>query len=98
MTNAKIIQKESERLVEQGILKMVKTKEGIELPEVIHTFQAWKSLGFQVKKGEKSKIKFPIWKHTTKKVEVDGEEKETSNIFLKVSAFFTYGQVEPIKK
>lgn len=102
MTNAAIIMDESLRLVEQGILETtgekVKTVEGkeIELPEPIHTFQKWKQLGYSVKKGEKAIAKFPIWKHTSKMVEVDGEEEEKTNMFMKSAAFFKFSQVEKI--
>ena len=37
---------------------------------VMHTYATWKKLGYQVKKGEKSKHKIPVWKPSTKKVEV----------------------------
>lgn len=106
MTNAMIIMNESIRLMEEGILhgcgqfveveKEDGTKELLELPEEIHTFNGWKALGYCVKKGEKSRIKFPIWKYSTKTVEKDGEEEERSRMFQKVSAFFTSDQVEPI--
>lgn len=106
MTNATIILNESIRLMKEGTLKgsgefvTVENDDGttekMELPEPIHTFNGWKERGYQVKKGEHSKIKFPIWKHTTKTVEKDGKEEERSNMFQKVSAFFTFDQVEPI--
>lgn len=106
MTNATIIMNESIRLMEEGILhgcgqfveveKEDGTKEMLELPEEIHTFNGWKALGYSVKKGEHSRIKFPIWKHATKTVEKDGKEEERSRMFQKVSAFFTFDQVEPI--
>lgn len=106
MTNEMIIMNESIRLMEEGVIKGTGefvevekedgTKDMLELPEEIHTFNGWKALGYSVKKGEKSRIKFPIWKHTTKKVEKDGEEEERSRMFQKVSAFFTFDQVEPI--
>ena len=106
MTNAMIIMNESIRLMEEGILKgsgefmTVENEDGtkktLEMPEAIHTFNGWKQLGYSVKKGEKSKIKFAIWKHTTKKVEKDGKEEELSKMFQKVAAFFTFDQVEPI--
>ena len=119
MTNAQIILHESLYLMEQGILKgsgnyaEVETAEGtmtIELPEDIHTFNGWKEKGYQVKKGEKSFIKFPIWKYTTKMLKTDtgnveqdkmnalvNEQGGQSNMFMKVAAFFTVAQVEPIK-
>lgn len=107
MTNAMIIMNESVKLMEAGLLKgsgqFVEvenedgTKKTLELPEPIHTFNGWKALGYKVKKGEHSKIKFPIWKHTTKTVEKDGKEEEQSRMFTKLSAFFTLDQVEKIK-
>lgn len=68
------------------------------IQEEIHTFQRWKAMGFSVKKGEKSSIKFPIWKYTTVKVDEETGKEKPSHAFLKVSAFFTFSQVEPIKK
>ena len=119
MTNAQIILNESIKLMEEGILKgsgqfaEIETEEGkvtIELPEEIHTFNGWKSLGYSVKKGEKSSIKFPIWKHTTKMLATDTDSAELNkanalineqggqtNMFMKLSAWFTAAQVEPIK-
>ena len=107
MTNATIILNESIRLMEEGKLNgsgqyaEIETENGkqtIELPEAIHTFNGWKQIGYSVKKGEKSSIKFPIWKHTTKTVKSDsGEEKTEAHMFMKTSAFFTFAQVEPIK-
>lgn len=102
MTNAEIILRTSEQLVEQGILGVVEVG-GEMVPEPIHTFNGWKALGYSVKKGEKSAIKFPIWKYSSKMVErktKDGgtDEVESSSMFQKVSAFFTFAQVEPIKQ
>ena len=107
MTNEMIILNESVRLMESGKLKgtgkfmEMKTADGatkkIEIPEEIHTFAAWKELGYSVKKGEKSKIKIQIWKHTSKTVEnEDGETEEKTNMFMKVAAFFSPDQVERI--
>lgn len=107
MTNAMIILNESVKLMEDGVLKgtgefvTVENEDGttkkLELPEEIHTFSAWKELGYSVKKGEKAIAKFPIWKHTSRKVENEkGEEEEKSNMFMKVAAFFKYSQVEKI--
>lgn len=101
MTNNEIIRRTSEQLVAEGILGTV-IIDGVEVPEPIHTFAAWKSLGYSVKKGEKSRIKFNIWKHATKTVEVtdnDGNatEEQAGSMFMKMSAFFTFSQVEPLK-
>lgn len=112
MTNAAIIFNESIRLMELGILKgtgefvSVEYDDGttkqIEVPEEIHTFNGWKERCFSVKKGERSQIKFPIWKHTVKKKaeqEKTGnplEDAEIARMFMKVAAFFTVDQVVPI--
>ena len=120
MTNEQIILNESMNLMEQGILKgsgqfaQIENEDGekvtIELPEVIHTFNGWKQLGYSVKKGEKSSIKFPIWKHTVKFLDTNTGNPETdkmnqqindqggqTNMFMKMSSWFTAKQVEPIK-
>lgn len=112
MTNATIILNESVKLMEQGKLKgtgeyvtveINGAPKQIEMPEAIHTFNGWKQLGFKVKKGEHSEIKFPIWKYTEKAKkpeEMTGnplEDEPVSNMFMKLSAFFTAAQVEPIK-
>jgi hypothetical protein len=112
MTNEKIILNESLKLMEQGVLKgtgkyaAVDLGDGIprqiEIPEAIHTFNGWKALGYSVKKGEKSSIKFPIWKYTEKvkkeeeKTGNDLEDAPVTNMFMKVSAFFRPDQVEKI--
>lgn len=108
MTNAMIILNESVRLMEEGVLQgtgeiiKVENTDGaeieLEMPEAIHTYQGWKARGYVVKKGEKAIAKFPIWKHTSKKVEVDGEEELKENMFVKVSAFFKFSQVEKLKE
>lgn len=68
---------------------------------VLHTYAQWKKLGYQVKKGEKSKHRISVWKRSIKKVEnEEGEKEEVDNgrYFLKESAFFTQDQVEAINK
>lgn len=102
MTNAQIILKNSIKLMEQGILKptgktfVYKDDEGNEReyqePEQIHTYEAWKELGYQVKRGQKAKCSFTIWKYTQK--EKDGEKEE--RMFMKKASFFTFDQVEAI--
>ena len=71
----------------------------VEEPIAIHTFQAWKTRGFSVKRGEKAIAKFPIWKYSEVKTEgEDGEEQNKGRMFMKNSCFFSAEQVEPIKK
>lgn len=119
MTNAQIIFNESITLMEQGKLNgtgnMItvitvnedgqEEKKQIEEPEPIHTYAAWKQLGFQVKKGSKAITQINIWKHVSRKEEVevkytDGttgtEEVDNSKMFMKLSSFFSASQVEAI--
>lgn len=98
MTNAEIIYRTSIDLVKAGKLNMV-TVNGEAMPEPIHTFAAWKSMGYSVKKGEKSDIRITIWKHASKMVENEEthEETEKSSMFMKTAAFFKFSQVEKIK-
>ena len=120
MTNAQIILNESINLMEQGKLNgtgnMItiitvnsdgqEEKKQIEEPEPIHTYAAWKQLGFQVKKGSKAVTQINIWKHVSRKEEIevkytDGttgtEEVDNSKMFMKLSSFFSLSQVERIQ-
>ena len=120
MTNAQIILNESINLMEQGKLNgtgnMItiitvnsdgqEEKKQIEEPEPIHTYAAWKQLGFQVKKGSKAVTQINIWKHVSRKEEIevkytDGttgtEEIDNSKMFMKLSSFFSLSQVERIQ-
>lgn len=105
MTNEQIIFIESVKLMEQGILKgtgqkiVVEYDEGkkeLDVPEPIHTYQAWKNLGYQVKKGEKAIAKFTIWKHVHGKKKEDGEQGK-DKMFMKMSSFFKMEQVEKME-
>lgn len=119
MTNAMIILNESVKLMEEGVLggtgvfMEVEDAEGnkkeLEMPEEIHTFAVWKSMGYSVKKGEHAIAKFPIWKYTAKMLDTNTGNAETdkmneeinnqggkTNMFMKVAAFFKYSQVEKI--
>lgn len=107
MTNVDIIMAERLELMKQGkigttgrVFTMTDSA-GAEIrvpePEEIHTFAAWKSAGFAVRKGEKAIAKFPVWKYTSKVVENDdGEEEEHGRMYMKTAAFFARSQVDPI--
>ena len=90
MTNSEIILGNMATLIADGVI----TEDN-----VIHTYAHWKSLGFQVKKGEHAIAKFPIWKYTKKKDKDMSEEEaqQKGYCFMKNSAWFTDAQVEPIK-
>lgn len=114
MTNAEIIFSNSIQLMKEGVLEgtgemlTVKYDDGhsevIEVPEPIHTYQAWKTQGYQVRRGEKAIAKFTIWKYTEKKAiednpEIAVKEGDTINgkMIMKIAAFFKMSQVEKIK-
>ena len=105
ITNKEIIRQASLELMEQGILKptgrtyIVELADGStqELPEIepIHTYNGWKELGYQVKKGEHAKAQFTIWKYSGKKDEETGEQ-EDGRCFMKKAFWFTLDQVERV--
>lgn len=82
-----------------GQLALLIADNKISEEEEIHTYAHWKSLGYQVKKGQKAVAQFPIWKYTSKKKaeEVSEEEAQARGYcFMKMSSFFSTKQVEPI--
>lgn len=110
MTNAQIIFNASCRLMEDGIIGTTGRKIVVEMadgteqefmePEPIHTYQVWKSLGFQVKKGEKNIAAITIWKAgKSKNEEADGDTEgkdEQMRMFMKTAHFFKRSQCELI--
>ena len=70
-------------------------KKQIEEPEQIHTYQGWKSLNRQVKRGEKSIATIQIWKHTTQKSKAEDEDDQ-EKMFLTKAFFFRETQTEAI--
>ena len=111
MTNEQIIENTKQKLLAQGILKptgrtlFFRLDDGseIELPEAeeMHTFQAWKSRGFSVRKGEKAIARLSIWKYITRKESIpmqDGtiQEQEASRMYMKDACFFSRSQVDRI--
>jgi len=68
-------------------------------PEPIHTFQAWKALGYKVKRGEHAVAKLAIWKYVDKKKKEEEQEEENAvkagHCIKKESHFFALHQVQP---
>lgn len=105
MTNEDIILRERVRLHQAGALQgtgrylTAETADGktvtFEIPEEIHTFAAWKELGFSVKKGEHAVTKLTIWKYKPPKDE-DAVADPERHMFMKTAAFFKRSQVEPL--
>lgn len=112
MTNSEIILRESLELMKTGILKptgrvfVQELPDGqkVELPEPepIHTYNGWKDLGYQVKKGEHAKATFHIWKYSGKKgeeaksEEANGEEESGGKCWMRKAFWFTFDQVEKV--
>ena len=104
MTNAQIIFNEAVELMKNGKIGTtgrqfeVEDENGnkmmLDEPEDIHTFQAWKKLGYCVKKGEKAVAQFCIWKCVSKETEnSDGMIEEQKRMFMKKASFFSASQV-----
>ena len=109
ITNAQIIFFASCDLMKEGKIKgtgryvEIETDDGpvkMEEPEPIHTFQAWKKLGYSVKKGEKAITRLNIWKFVEKKGKSDddenAEEVNAGHCIRKEACFFASHQVQPI--
>ena len=111
MTNAEIIMDQRINLMKAGVLKGTgrtfevtvingdgkEEKKVIEEPEAIHTFSAWKELGYCVKKGEHAKASFTIWKYVdSKKSDDETDEEKGGRCFMKKAHFFTADQVEKL--
>ena len=114
MTNAQIIMNQSIQLMKDGIigttgrileyLDAEGNKQTMQEPEPIHTYRAWKEMGYQVRKGEKSVAQFVIWKHTGSKAEElpmeDGSAvkvQDKGRMFMKQASFFKASQVDRIE-
>lgn len=63
--------------------------------EPVDTYQGWKRLGYQVKKGNKALFSTVIWIPRKKQVKTDDDaENKKRNFFMRKSAFFGKSQVE----
>ena len=114
MTNAMIILMESLKLMEQGTIGTTgryidieqadgTTKRLME-PEPIHTYKAWKALGYQVKRGEKNIAQITIWQQGKARQqpeetdEQNNQQPRKARMFLKTAYFFKASQCEAIAR
>lgn len=112
MTNSEIITRARIELMEAGKIGTTgriltvnlgggETKSFPE-PEEIHTYGHWKSMGYQVRKGEKAIAELMIWKYGTRKQKAEDSEEDGGNrggrCFMKRAFFFKPDQVEKIKR
>ena len=80
------------------IIENAKKELGLDEDLILKTYQDWKRLGYQVKKGEKSVMACMIWfpKKSKVKTEVDDEEVNDGSFFKSRAFFFSQNQVERI--
>lgn len=81
------------------IIETTKIELGLDEDLILKTYQDWKRLGYQVKKGEKSVMACMIWfpKKSKVKADADSEEEVNDGSFFKSKAFFfSQKQVEKI--
>lgn len=100
MTNFEIV-------AHEAIVNNIYTKEQLEnlvanMQDLgLHTYGEWRKMGYQVRKGEKAKIKTHLWKKS-KKPEYeetdDGKTKKNQRFYLCKAYLFTRDQVEKIKE
>ena len=81
------------RMSNAATIQTVQAMDGI--TEECHTYQHWRELGRQVKRGEKARFMAPMWKPNMKKDKQTGEQQR-HGFFAKDSAFFARSQTEPI--
>ena len=81
------------RMTNAATIATSKMLEGIS--EDCHTYQHWRALGRQVKRGEKALFMAPMWKPNVKRDE-RGEETR-KGFFAKSSAFFAFSQTEEVR-
>lgn len=73
--------------------------------EDIHTFAEWKKAGYMVKKGQHAVAKFTIWMFTDRPRRQDAQDASQENAeqeadphyYMKMAAFFSASQVQPIE-
>lgn len=92
MTNQEIVFNGVKNYLKISDEEAVKMLEAGTFP-VYHTYEHWKSLGFQVKRGEHAELKLTIWKQGRAHENEDGTTVP-GRMFMKNSAFFGAGQVE----
>lgn len=111
MTNEMIIMNVQFVLLEEGkirgtgrmmtVVDADGNEKSVEEPEAIHTYETWKKLGYQVRRGEKAIAPIEIWKPKTRKKEEEEKDAVPSlmkpQMFRKVAHFFAAHQVDPIK-
>lgn len=76
------------------IISQCKQAHGLPLSYPLFTYAAWLKQGYQVKKGAQCMHRVTMWRHTTKTVGQDGQERTVGKCFQKIMYLFTQEQVE----
>lgn len=85
----------------EQLITLAKAAHGI--AEEAHTYARWRSMGYQVRKGEHAAFSATIWKYAPGKGaaeneapanEGDAPANEGARMFLKKAHFFTASQVD----
>ena len=76
------------------IIETYKAAHNIPISTPLYTYAVWRSMGYQVKKGEKCRHRVCLWKYGEKKIEQDGQERTVGRCFHKTMSLFEMSQVE----
>ena len=78
----------------KDIIEAYKVANNIPLNMPLYTYASWLAQGYRVRKGEKCRHRVALYKHTTKTIEQNGEERTVGKCFVKIANLFEAGQVE----
>lgn len=81
------------------IIETYKAAHNIPLSTPLYTYAVWRSMGYQVKKGEASRHRVQMWRYIEKQGKADTETQEApqgkgNRCFMKTVCLFEAGQVE----
>ena len=77
------------------IIEMEKVNNHLHPDCELHTYAIWKSLGYQVQKGQKALISTKLWKMVDVKDKKTGKKQE--KMILCNASLFSYEQVKKIE-
>lgn len=81
-------------ITNKAIIDAYKVANGLPIDYPLFTYAAWIAQGYRVRKGEKCRHRVALYKHTTKTIEQDGQERTVDKCFIKTANLFEAGQVE----
>lgn len=81
------------------IIEAYKAENNFPMEKPLFTYAVWKSMGYQVKRGEASRHRVQLWKYAPGKKTADTEAQEApqgkgSRCFMKTMCLFEAEQVE----